>query len=217
DHPELERRALALDRHPASIDEQHQEEGGRREQVAGAEVLGCRALDRRVERVRQVGPRDEGDREEDEDQRRLHERGDRLGAARAEGRVDRARVDARERGHEAGEPEQERAAEDVASAPERQREARQHRDQEGDRAVAGDGDDRGELEERRGALGPQRLLAEELRDVVVGLQDARPRRDWSWASSFAITPLTSGPKASTLATCSTWIVQAGNVAMCAAP
>ena len=70
----------------------------------------------------------------------------------------------------------ETATKDVAHVAEREPIGRQHRNQKGDDQVAAEGDDRSSEEDPARLLGDDRLLAKELREVVVGLKDSRTAR-----------------------------------------
>ena len=83
-------------------------------------------------------------------------------------------VDRRQRDREPRHPQDQPAGEDVAHVPERQPEARQHRDQQRHRRVARETHIRRGAEHRTGGRRQHRLLAHQLRDVVVRLQDPRP-------------------------------------------
>ncbi len=174
DHPELQRRPVVLQGNATGLREHDHEERGRGKQVRGLHDLRRRRLQRRREHVRQVRLRDQRDGEDDEQDRRLAERAEGAQAARSELGVRAAAVDRRQRDGVAREAEDQTAAEDVAHEGALRRKARQHRDQQRDDAVTGKGDIRRRAEHRSRSVREHGLLPEQLRDVVVGLQQPRP-------------------------------------------
>ena len=170
DHPELERRAVTFDRDPAGLREDDEKEGGRGQQMRGPGDLGGRSLKRLDQRVGQVGVGDQRHGEDDDQDRRLAEGAEAPQAARAELGVRSAGVERGQRDREAGQGEDEAAAQDVAHIAELEREVRQHRDQERHRHVAGERRVGCRAEDDAGVSREDRLLVEELGDVVVGLE-----------------------------------------------
>ena len=141
---------------------------------AGRTIWLGRRAHRRGQRVRQVGAGHQRDGEHHEQHDRLGDGAERLSPAGAELRVRAARVQRRDGDHEAGQRQDEAAAEDVAHVAERQPERGQHRNQQRHRQVAGHGDQRSGQEDPARPVGRERFLAEQLGDVVVRLQHARP-------------------------------------------
>ena len=123
--------------------------------------------------VGQVGGGYERHRERDEQDRRLDEGPEGHGPAAAQLGVRAARLRCG-RGHgETGQAQDEGAAEDVAHGAQRQGIGGQHRYQERDDQVAGEGQHGTDTNTQLGAVRDERLLAEQLGQVVVRLEDPR--------------------------------------------
>jgi len=166
DHPVLAGARVRLHRDPSGLLQDHHEQRRGRQQVRGPDHLPGTRPHRRREGVGQVGAGQQRHGEHHEQHDRLGDRGERLGTARPELRVRAARLQRRGRHHEAGQRQQEPAAQDVAHVPERQPVGGQHRD----RQVRRDRRDRRRQEEPARADGGERLLAAQLRQVVIRLQ-----------------------------------------------
>ena len=131
------------------------------------------AGDRVVHQVRVVGRRDRADGEEHQDQRGLGHAADPAGPARAEAAVRAGGIQAGQRGHESGQGEHERAADQVGEERQRQRCVGDDRDDHRHRQVAGERHERRDPEDPRRLVADRAALAQQLGQVPVGLQHAR--------------------------------------------
>jgi len=164
---------MGLDRDPPGLVQNHHEQGPAGEQVSRADDLTGRGVDRCGQGVRQVCGGNEGDGEDDEKDDRFGDGAEGLGATGAQLRVGRTGFSSCHRDDKGAQSEDEPAAQDVAHVPQGKWEGRQDGDEQGDRQVAGEGNERGRQEEPGGPMGGQRLLLEQLGQVVVRLQDPR--------------------------------------------
>ena len=123
---------------------------------------------------RQLGrARDQREREDDDDHRRLGERAEQRLAARAEAAEARSDVEPGER-EEKSRRAQERDDGDEVGRPGEQEPRREGRHQGGGDPGRGEHEIGHEAEEPRGAVGDDRLLAGEADEIAIGLQERRP-------------------------------------------
>ena len=172
DHRQLEMRRRVVHRNPAGLGDQHDEEPGKREDVARAErATPCseRAAHDRAEVERS---RRERGGEEPQHQGGFGERRDRHLAAAAHAAERTARIERRGREREAAEREDADQPEDAAGALERRRRD-QDRDQRRRRDRRGKVHARAEHVDPGGGLRSHRLFSQELGEIVVALQQRR--------------------------------------------
>ena len=212
DHPELVGAGVRLHRDPAGLVQDHHEQRRRGEHVRGPDDLPGRGPDRGGQRVRQVGRRSAAPT--------VNTTNSTTGSVIAANVLARLAPSwayglpvssAATATQEAGQRQDEPAAEDVAHVAQRQRVARQHRDQQRHRQVAGERGERRGQEDPARPLRRQRLLAEQLGQVVVRLQHPRapaalqPRLDPARSRRIRLAPR---PRSS--ATWRTWMTGIGS-------
>ena len=161
-----------VDRNAPVLGERHDDERDQRhaERDAQADV----ARNHISRDGRQLGrARDQREREDDDDHRRLGQRAEQGLAARPEAAEARADVEPGEREEEPRRA-QERDDGDEIGRPREQKPGREGRNQRGGDPGRGEHEIGHEAEEPRGAVGDDRLLAGEADEIAIRLQERRP-------------------------------------------